>query len=188
MSPEESASPASKGASFRWQSWIVRVVLGLTFLAVMIAVAARFFGYDIAKAWIESPAGSRVTARELGKAIKVDGSFAPIHLNGWMIQTDSFKSEGWPGEAIGSLDAYNVRAEFDPSAVSRRAWRFSSIQIDHAVIRLLKPNDALKRHDGAERAAAMVRGISAEPFRMRADCVAEERRRIRLSGHRFGNP
>jgi hypothetical protein len=145
VSPEESASPASKGASFRWQSCIVRVVLGLTFLAVMIAVAARFFGYDIAKAWIESPAGSRVTARELGKAIKVDGAFTPLHLNGWTIQTDSFKSEGWSGEAIGSLDAYNVRAEFDPSAVSRRAWRFSNIQIDHVVIRLLNPNDALKR-------------------------------------------
>jgi len=67
------------------------VVLGLTFLAVMIAVAARFFGYDLAKAWIESTASSRVTARELGKAIKVDGSFAPLHLNGWTIQTDSFQ-------------------------------------------------------------------------------------------------
>ena len=124
---------------------MVRAALGLVLLVVVLVVAARIYGYDIAKAWVQSPAGPRVAGRELGKAIKVDGTFAPIHLDGWMIQTDSFTSIGWPGEAIGGLDAYDIHAEFDPSAVFHRAWRFSSIQIDHATIRLLTPDDALKR-------------------------------------------
>ncbi|MCE0521885.1 MAG: hypothetical protein LV480_03135 [Methylacidiphilales bacterium] len=151
MPPEESPSPAPKGASVRWRRWIVSAALVLAFVVLTIALVVRFCGYDIAKQWVESPAGPRVAGRELGKAIKVDGTFAPIHLNGWLIETDSFTSQGWPGEAIGSLDAYDIRAEFDLSAVMHRAWRFSSIQIDHAVIRLLQPDDALKRPPGPKK-------------------------------------
>lgn len=145
MPPERPATPALKRTSFQWRPWIVGAILALVSLIVLIVVTTRIYGYDIAKNWVESPAGPRVAARELGKAIKVDGTFAPIHLNYWTIQTDSFTSDGWPGEAIGSLNAYNVRAEFDPAAIWHRAWRFSSIQIDHATIRLLTPDDALKR-------------------------------------------
>ncbi|MCE0484515.1 MAG: hypothetical protein LV479_09785 [Methylacidiphilales bacterium] len=145
MPSKKTEPPTPKGRGIRWRRWLASVILGLAVLFVALFVAARFYGYDIAKNWVESPAGPRVAARELDKAIKVDGAFAPIHLNGWTIQTDSFTSTGWPGEAIGGLDAYNVRAQFDPSAVWHRAWRFSSIQIDHATIRLLAPDDALKR-------------------------------------------
>ena len=142
-SEEIPSSPVKR--RFRWQRWIVGAVVVLLFLVIAVALTARYYGYDIAKNWVESPSGARVAGKELGKAIKVDGKFAPLHLEHWTIQTDSFTSTGWPGEAIGSLDAYNVRAEFDPSAIWHRAWRFSNIQIDHAVIRLLKPEDALKR-------------------------------------------
>ena len=144
--PEETSSPSRKIAALRWSRWIVRATLGLVLLVALVAVMVRFFGYDIAKKWVESPAGARDAGQGLGKAIKVEGTFSQLHLDGWTIQTDSFTSQGWPGEAIGSLDATNVRADFDPSAIfSHRAWRFSGIAIDHAVIRLLKPNDALKR-------------------------------------------
>jgi len=145
MPSEPSSSPVAKAPGFHWRRWIVRPGLLIVLLVILLAGAARFYGYDVAKAWIESPAGPRVSGRELGKAIKVDGTFAPIHLDGWTIQTDSFTSIGWPGEAIGSLDATNIRAVFDPSAIWHRAWRFSSIQIDHATIRLATPIDALKR-------------------------------------------
>jgi hypothetical protein len=147
VAPEESPTPIPKAkrTGFRWRRWLVGVLAGLVLLAAALALAFRFFGYDMAKAWLESPAGARVAGTELGKAIKVDGKFAPLHLNGWNIQTDSFTSTGWPGEAIGSLDCNNIRVQFDPSAFWRHAWRVSGIQIDRAVIRLVKPNDALKR-------------------------------------------
>lgn len=146
MPSEESPSPAAKPANSPLRKWLVRIVSGLVLLLVLVAVAVRLFGYDIAKSWIESPAGPRVSGREVGKAIKVYGTFAPIHLDNWTIHTDSFTSKGWPGEAIGSLDATNIRAEFDPNAIYHRAWRFSSILMDHAEIRLLKPDDAIKLH------------------------------------------
>jgi hypothetical protein len=145
VSFENPESPTPQKVRLRWRRWIVRVIVGLIFVVVIVAFVARFYGYDLAKDWLQSPAGARVAGRELGKAIKVDGTFAPLHLDRWMIQTDSFTSEGWPGEAIGSLNASNIHAQFDPSAIWHRAWRFSGIQMDQAVIRLLKPNDALKR-------------------------------------------
>jgi hypothetical protein len=114
-------------------------------LAAALALAGYLEGYKIAKSWVESPAGQRVASRGLGKAIKVDGRFQPLHLNGWTIQTESFAGPGWPGEALGKIDAHNIRAEFDPSAFFRRAWRISGIQIDRASIQLQAPNDALKR-------------------------------------------
>ena len=116
------------------------------FLLVLIAVAGIYlYGHAIMKAWVESPAGEGTASRGLSKAIKVDGEFAPLHLNGWTITTASFESQGWPGEAIGGLDAYGIRAEFDPAAIWDRAYRIKGIQIDHAEISLLPPNDKLKR-------------------------------------------
>jgi hypothetical protein len=145
MGREETASAEPTVGGVRWRGWVLLGVGAIFLLVVIAGTALRIFGYDIAKSWLESPAGAQVAGRELGKAIKVDGTFAPIHLEGWTLVTDSFQSQGWPGEAIGSLDADHIRAVFDPSAVWKGAWRFSSIDIDHAVIRLLKPNDALKR-------------------------------------------
>ncbi len=129
----------------RWRRWLARGALGLVIVAVLVALLFRFFGYDLVKAYIESPAGARIAGRELGKAIKVDGTFAPLRVDGWTIDTDSFTSDGWPGEAIGSFNCYNIRAQFDPMAIFHRAWRFSEIDTETAVINLRKPNDALKR-------------------------------------------
>jgi hypothetical protein len=66
----------------RWLRW-----LGWIFLIVVVVVAALaaigyFEGYRFAKAWVESPAGQRAASQGLGKAIKVDGAFQPLHLHG----------------------------------------------------------------------------------------------------------
>jgi hypothetical protein len=122
--------------------WICLVLGGLTAAGIWFG---RDLAYDAARHWVESPAGQRTASRVMGKTIKVDGQFAPLHVEGWTIRTDSFTSTGWPGEAIGSLDATGIQAEFDPTAVFDGAWRIAGVQIAHATISLLKPNDALKR-------------------------------------------
>jgi hypothetical protein len=121
------------------------VASGLALVLLLVVFVACFFGYDAAKAWVQSPAGQRTASTGLGKVVKVDGKFAPLRLDGWTIETDSFTSQGWPGEAIGSLNAYGIRAEFEPGAVWRGAYRIGGIQIDRAQISLVPPNDALKR-------------------------------------------
>jgi hypothetical protein len=110
-----------------------------------VAAIFHFKGYQLAKAWVQSPDGQRAASKGLSSAIKVDGEFQPLNLDGWTIQTDSFQGPGWPGEALGSIEAENIHAEFDPGAFFRRAWRISGIQIDRATIDLRPPNDALKR-------------------------------------------
>ena len=125
-------------------AWIC-VVLG--FVTALLVWIGRDAAYEVAKQWVESPAGQRTASRVMGKTIKVDGQFAPLHVTGWTIHTESFTSTGWPGEAIGSLNATGIRAEFDPAAIWDGAWRISGVQIDRATISLLKPNDALKRPD-----------------------------------------
>ncbi len=106
----------------------------------------RLYGYDLAKKWLESPAGPRVAGDAVGKAIKVYGKFEPMTLDDWTIHTASFTSEGWPGEAIGSLDGYGVVAVFNPYGILHGAYQFTSINLDHAVIRLDKPDNAIKLH------------------------------------------
>jgi|GEM_PF-2678172 len=139
-------STLKKKAGSRWPRRLLFFFAAVILLITALAIFLRLYGYDLAKNWLESPAGPRVAGKELGKAIKVYGTFAPMKLDGWTILTDSFTSKGWPGEVIGELDAYDVRAKFDLSAVTHRAWRFSEIQLDHATIRLLKPDDAIKLH------------------------------------------
>ncbi len=121
---------------------VVSVLLLLTFLGVAIAY---IFGYSFAKYFIEAPAGQRVASSGVSHAIKVDGEFAPLVLDRWTILTDSFTSTGWPGEAIGGLNMYGIRAEFDPAAVWRGVYHIRGIAVERGVFDLRTPNDALKR-------------------------------------------
>ena len=114
-------------------------------MVLMLATVVYFFGYDAAKLWVESAAGQRTASSGLSKVIKVYGKFAPLHLDGWTIKTDSFTSKGWPGEAIGGLNTYGVVGELDPAAmIWRHVYHIKGIQVDHADITLLQPVDALK--------------------------------------------
>jgi hypothetical protein len=144
VQPPKPQPPAGK-ISRRPNRWLLSFVSALILLVLLAASIPIFFGHDAIRAWVDSPAGQRAASSGLGKVIKVDGAFAPLHLRKWTIETDSFTSTGWPGEALGSLNAYGIRAELDPAAVWRGAYRIDGIQIDHATISLLPPNDALKR-------------------------------------------
>ena len=129
----------------RPRRWFLTILSALFLIVLLTALTAYFLGYDLGKAWLESPAGQKVASAGLGKAIKVDGEFSPIHLNGWNIQIDSFNSVGWPGEAIGGLNATNLRAQFEPAAIWDGAYKIKGIQMDTAEIVLVPPDDALKR-------------------------------------------
>jgi hypothetical protein len=123
-----------------WTCCSVVIIVGL-----LLASVVYFFGYDAAKSWVESPSGQKTASSGLSKVIKVYGKFAPLHLDGWTIKTDSFTSKGWPGEAIGGLNTYGVVGELDPAAmIWRHVYHIKGIQVDHADITLLQPNDALK--------------------------------------------
>jgi hypothetical protein len=136
-------TPEKVPATPRHWLWTLASVAAL--VVILLSAVVYFFGYDGFKAWVDSPLGQRTASTGLGKAIKVDGQFAPLHLDGWTIVTDSFASQGWPGEAIGGLNATGVRAELDPAAIWRGVYRIKGIQIDRAQVTLLQPNDALKR-------------------------------------------
>ena len=144
-SPAQLPPDPKARVKIRWGERIAFAVIVLVMLACIAAWGISLFGYRIAKDYAESPAGRRAAGRALGHAIKVDGDFAPLHIDDWKIRTDSFTSKGWPGEAIGSLDAQGIEAEFDPGAVVDGAWRIKYVNIAHATINLRKPDDALKR-------------------------------------------
>jgi hypothetical protein len=137
--------PGSARPVSPWSRRIGYALLALILLGVIAAFCLDQFGYELAKRWAESPGGQRTASRGMGKTIKVDGQFAPLHVDGWTVKTASFTSTGWPGEAIGMLNATGIQAEFDPAAVWEGAWRIGGVQIDRATIRLVPPNDALKR-------------------------------------------
>lgn len=124
---------------------LVWICLALGVLTAVAVWLARDVPYTLARRYVESPAGRRAASNGLGNAIKVDGKFAPLQVKGWTIRTGSFTSTGWPGEAIGALDATGIQAGFDPTAVWNGAWRISGIQITRATINLRQPDDALKR-------------------------------------------
>ena len=127
----------------------MRALLAVFVIVVVLALVAAWLAprlaYGYAKSFAESPKGQQTASTGMGKTIKVDGHFAPLHVNGWKIDTDSFTSTGWPGEAIGALNATGIEAEFDPDAVWKGAWRINYVNIAQATIKLVPPNDALKR-------------------------------------------
>ena len=129
----------------RPRHWLWTVLSSLGLLVVLAGVTLRVYAHDLLAMLVDSSAGQRLASTSISKAIKVDGEFAPLHLDKWTIVTDSFTSTGWPGEAIGALNLYDIHATVDFDAVWRGAYRIKGISIDHGDITLLKPNDALKR-------------------------------------------
>ncbi len=128
-----------------WRRRVLTILSALLLLTFLGIAVAYIFGYSFVKYFVESPAGERVASTSVGRAIKVDGEFAPLRLDGWTITTDSFTSTGWPGEAIGGLNMYGARAEFDPEAVWRGVYHIKGITIERGQFTLRTPNDALKR-------------------------------------------
>ncbi|HEX4139199.1 MAG TPA: hypothetical protein VHY09_02550, partial [Candidatus Methylacidiphilales bacterium] len=128
-----------------WRRWVLTILSVLLLLTFLCIATFYIFSYPFIRYFVQSPAGQRIASTSVGRAIKVDGQFAPLHLDKWVITVDSFTSTGWPGEAIGGLNAYGVRAEFDPEAVWHGVWHIKGITIERGDFILRTPNDALKR-------------------------------------------
>lgn len=87
-------------------------------------------------------------SQTVGHALKVDGQFGPLQLDpGLSVTTTGFTSTGWPGQAIGALNAGRATGRFDPWGVFRGRWQVDLIDIASAEFKLVAPDDALKAQD-----------------------------------------
>jgi hypothetical protein len=122
----------------------VCLILLVTF-AFVVWFAATRYGLPALERWTASPAFQEMLSREVSKSMKVDGQFGPLTITGMEARTPSYTSEGWPGEAIGSLKAEGIHGVFNPWAILRRIWQVDRITIEKGTFALRLPNDALKR-------------------------------------------
>lgn len=122
----------------------------LLFSAILVVgIIALFFIYtwgvkqlpEIAK----KPEVNASLSKAVSKAMKVEGNFGPLTLKDWTISTPSFSATGWPGEAIGLMEATNIQAVFNPGAILRRVWQIDRIDIASGRFALRTPNDAQKK-------------------------------------------
>ncbi len=98
------------------------------------------------KSWVESSGFRRMISHEVSKSMKLNGEFAPITQDGLTAVTATYSGTGWPGEAIGLLEANQIRAQFEPKGIFRRVWSVPRIDIDSGRFVLRTPDDALKLH------------------------------------------
>lgn len=142
--PDPTPPPAPKTSRLRRLPLLILSILGL--LALLIAATIYLDGYNIAKDFVQSPAGQHTASAGVAKLIKVDGQFSPIHMNGWNLSIESYEGPGWPGEAIGAMNLQDMHFQLDPGALlTQWVYRIDGIQIAKGYIRLDKPDDALKR-------------------------------------------
>jgi hypothetical protein len=127
----------------RYWKW----VLGFSLLTALVLVA--FFlgprGNAALQIWLHSPGFQNMLSHQVSKAMKVDGEFGPLTLEGWTATTPEYRSTGWPGEAIGRLDAEGVKGKFNPWAILRRVWEVERIDVERGNFALRLPQDELKR-------------------------------------------
>jgi len=129
--------------------WLKRLVVVVVVVLVLFLVAGAvvlIFGPGWMRKTVEGEGFRAMLSREVSKSMKVDGEFAPLKLEGWTAVTDSYTSTGWPGEAIGALDAHGIRGTFNPAGVLKSQWLLSLIMVEEGRFVLRNPDDALKRH------------------------------------------
>ncbi len=120
-------------------------------LAIVLAggyLAARQFLPGMLAGWVAGPEFNRMLSQAVGHALKVDGRFGPMTLQPDLsVTTQGFTSSGWPGQAIGGLDAGKSTGWFNPWAVLRGRWQVDRIDIASADFRIVAPDNALKKED-----------------------------------------
>lgn len=105
------------------------------------------FGYRTLQHWVQGDGFRRMLSHEVSKSMKLTGEFEPpFVLEGWTLTTPAYSGTGWPGEAIGSLDAQHVRGVFEPWGVLRGVWEVKRIDIGNGRFVLRQPDDAAKLH------------------------------------------
>jgi len=131
---------------------VLRKLLILLFALVLLAgagtLAARHYLPGLLTDWVAGPAFNRMLSQAVSHALKVEGQFGPLELQPDVsVMAANFTSKGWPGQAIGSLDATRARGWFDPWGVLRGEWRVPRIDIDRAEFRVVNPDNKLKALD-----------------------------------------
>lgn len=125
---------------------IVFLVLGLFAGAGMLT--ARHYLPGLLADWVAGPAFNRMLSQAVSHALKVEGQFGPLELQPDVsVMAENFTSKGWPGQAIGSLDATRARGWFNPWGILRGEWSVPRIDIERAEFRVVNPDDKLKAED-----------------------------------------
>ncbi|MEX1044582.1 MAG: hypothetical protein WEC73_00515 [Chthoniobacterales bacterium] len=124
------------------------LVVALAGLATAGYFAARHFLPPLLASWVAGPDFNRLLAQSVGHALKVDGQFSGIELKPELtVATAGFTSTGWPGQAIGALNAGATTGRFDPWAILRGKWQVDLINIASAEFKLVAPDNARKTQD-----------------------------------------
>jgi hypothetical protein len=126
---------------------ILLATVALAFLVLGLVAIGLWQAERVLPGLVGGDAFRAMLSKEVSKAIKVEGAFEPMRLEAdWTVQTPGFTSTGWPGEAIGQLDAKGVRGHFAPKGMWERVWQVDLITIEEGQFTLRQPVDALKRH------------------------------------------
>ncbi len=127
-----------------WARRLLWVAVPLALVAGGTVALAPLWLSRLAEHWAAKEGFRGMLSREVSKSMKVRGQFAPLVLRDWRVRTESFESEGMPGEAIGLLNVYGIEGEFDPAGVWDRAWRVNWIRAERGRIALRMPDDSKK--------------------------------------------
>ncbi len=120
----------------------------LLFAATAAVIAAIFYGPSLLSRWVAGPAFNHMISRTISHALKVDGQLGRIESQPDLsVTVEGFSAQGWPGQAIGSMESGPARAWFDPTAILRGEWRLPLIRVDRAELRVINPDNKLKALD-----------------------------------------
>jgi len=110
-------------------SKLVKIALatgGLILVSVFVGVIVFYVWLN---RWLASEECRSLVSSLVGQKLKIDGNFQPLQWSGFSVYSEGFEGRGRAGGSLRSIQAEQIRAELNFSALLRGTWEISEITV-----------------------------------------------------------
>lgn len=117
-------------------TWRRKILIGVPVVAVATLVGGFIGGSFWLKSYLHSDAFRAMLGEKTSAFCHGEGQYLSFHWSGLSVYSDGYAARGHAGAPFTTLRADQLRAEFYPRAMFRRAWQINDVEIQRLQLSL----------------------------------------------------